>query len=117
MNKVDTNLPELVEMLWTTEVDMGHGRSMSDVMFLPSTSSRIAPRGSGSRGSTSNDKAPMKPKGKKKNKGRKVAALVGLAIGGSVLDTIGNCGMMTAASIVGSTDIGDHSAVSSKSQS
>ncbi|GAV57158.1 hypothetical protein CFOL_v3_00696 [Cephalotus follicularis] len=30
----------------------------------------------------------MKHKGKKKNKGRKAAAPVGLAVGGSVLDTI-----------------------------
>ncbi|GAV70623.1 UBN2_2 domain-containing protein [Cephalotus follicularis] len=87
MNKVDTNLPELLEMLRTAEHDMGHGRSKSDVMYLPSTSSWMAPRGSGSRVSKSKMKAPMKPKGKKK-RGKRPTVPAGTVVGGSVLDMI-----------------------------
>ncbi|GAV87915.1 hypothetical protein CFOL_v3_31339 [Cephalotus follicularis] len=88
MNKVDTTLPELVGMLRTAESDMRHERSKFDMMYLPSTSSRTVPRGSRSRGSKSKGKAPMKPKGKKKNKGRNAVAPAGPMVRGSVLDTI-----------------------------
>ncbi|GAV84495.1 hypothetical protein CFOL_v3_27939 [Cephalotus follicularis] len=76
-NKVATNLLELVEMLRMAEAYMDHRRSKSNLMFLPSTPSRIAPIGIGSRGSTSKGRAPMKPKGKRKKKGRKAATLAG----------------------------------------